>query len=77
MEDCQNLLERAREQVPSPQELTQELAEAGAQTAAAEVAEDIPQDQNVLTTGAIDLSELEAPEEEIQVDEEVQEEVIE
>ena len=64
-------------QVPSPQELTQELAEAGAQTAAAEVAEDIPQDTNVLTTGAIDLSELEAPEEEIQVDEEVQEEIIE
>ena len=74
MEDCQNLLERAREQVPGPQELTQELAEAGAATAAAEVAENIPEDQDLLTSGAIDLS---PPEEEIIEEQVVEEEIIE
>jgi hypothetical protein len=57
MEDCQNLLERARAEVPGPQELTQELAAQGAATAAAEVAENIPQEQGLLESGAIDLSE--------------------
>ena len=63
MEDCQNLLERAREQVPGPQELTQELAQAGAATAAAEVAENIPQEQGLLESGAIDLSQEGQPQE--------------
>ena len=61
MEDCQNLLERAQEEVPTPQQLTQQLAEQGAATAAAEVAENIPDEQNLLTSGALDLSEEEVP----------------
>ena len=65
MEDCQNLLERARAEVPGPQELTQELAAQGAATAAAEVAENIPQEQGLLESGAIDLSEQGQPQEEV------------
>ena len=71
MEDCQNLLERAQAKVPNPQELTQQLAEAGAATAAAEVAENIPEEQDLLTSGAIDLSEQGQPQEEV-----VQEQVV-
>ena len=63
MEDCQNLLERAQAEVPNPQQLTQELAAAGAATAAAEVAENIPEEQDLLTSGAIDLSEQGQPQE--------------
>jgi hypothetical protein len=63
MEDCQNLLQRAQEEVPTPQQMTQELAEQGAATAAAEVAENIPEEQNPLLTGAIDLSEEQVVEE--------------
>jgi len=63
MEDCQNLLQRAQEEVPTPQQMTQELAEAGAATAAAEVAENIPAEQNPLLSGAIDLSEEQLVEE--------------
>jgi DNA-nicking Smr family endonuclease len=63
MEDCQNLLQRAQEEVPTPQQMTQELAEAGAATAAAEVAENIPEEQNPLLSGAIDLSEEQVVEE--------------
>ena len=77
MEDCQNLIERAQAEVPNPQQLTQELAAAGAATAAAEVAENIPAEQNPLVSGAIDLSEEGQPQEEIQVDEQVQQEVVE
>ena len=43
--------------VPLQQNLTQELAAQGAATAAAEVAENIPQEQGLLESGAIDLSE--------------------
>ena len=57
MEDAQNLLERAQENVPSPEEMTQRLAEEGAKTAAAEAAKGIDEDPNLLTRGAIDLSE--------------------
>ena len=71
MEDCQNLLERAQAKVPNPQELTQQLAEAGAATAAAEVAENIPEEQDLLTSGAIDLSQEGQPQEEV-----VQEQVV-
>lgn len=71
MEDCQNLLERAREQVPGPQELTQELAAQGAATAAAEVAENIPQEQGLLESGAIDLSQEGQPQEQM-----IQEQVV-
>lgn len=78
MEDCQNLLLRAREEVPGPQELTQELAEAGAATAAAEVAENIPQEQDLLASGAIDLGvpdeEGIVPQEEIITEEQIIEE---
>ena len=77
MEDCQNLIERAPAEVPNPQQLTQELAAQGAATAAAEVAENIPAEQNPLVSGAIDLSEEGQPQEEIQVDEQVQQEVVE
>jgi tRNA A37 threonylcarbamoyladenosine synthetase subunit TsaC/SUA5/YrdC len=77
MEDCQNLIERAQAEVPNPQQLTQELAAQGAATAAAEVAENIPAEQNPLVSGAIDLSEEGQPQEEIQVDEQVQQEVVE
>ena len=73
MEDCQNLLQRAQEEVPTPQQMTQELAEAGAATAAAEVAENIPEEQNPLLSGAIDLSE-EQPVEEPPLEEEITEE---
>jgi len=78
MEDCQNLLLRAREEVPGPQELTQELAEAGAATAAAEVAENIPQEQDLLASGAIDLGvpdeEGIVPQEEVITEEQIVEE---
>ena len=63
MEDAQNLLMRAQEKAPSPEEMTRELAEMGAATAAAEVAENIPEEQNPLLTGAIDLSEEQVVEE--------------
>jgi len=70
MEDCKNLLERAQEEVPTPQQLTQQLAEQGAATAAAEVAENIPDEQNLLTSGALDLSEEEVPVQEEEIIEE-------
>ena len=83
MEDAQNLLMRAQEKAPSPEEMTRELAEMGAATAAAQVAENITDEENLLTRGAIDLSEAEnenvqeeVPEEEI-VEEQVTEEVVE
>jgi hypothetical protein len=63
--------------------MTRELAEMGAATAAAQVAENITDEENLLTRGAIDLSEAEnenvqeeVPEEEI-VEEQVTEEVVE
>ena len=76
MEDAQNLLMRAQEKAPSPEELTKELAEMGAATAAAQVAEGIEDEGNLLTRGAIDLGEeeilpTEEPEEEIEVSEEM------
>ena len=83
MEDAQNLLMRAQEQAPSPEQMTRELAEMGAATAAAKVAENITEEENLLTRGAIDLEELqnenvqeEVPEEEI-VEEQITEEVVE
>ena len=83
MEDAQNLLMRAQEQAPTPEQMTRELAEMGAATAAAKVAENITEEENLLTRGAIDLEELqnenvqeEVPEEEI-VEEQVTEEVVE
>ena len=66
MEDAQNLLLRAQEQAPGPEQMTQQLAEMGAATAAAEVAENIPEDQNLLTRGGIDLSEQPVMEEEVE-----------
>ena len=82
MEDAQNLLMRAQEKAPSPEELTKELAEMGAATAAAQVAEGIEDEGNLLTRGAIDLGEeetlpTEEPEEEIEVSEEMSEEIVE
>ena len=65
MEDAQNLLMRAQEEAPGPEQMTQQLAEMGAATAAAEVAENIPQDQNLLIRGGIDLSQQPVMEEEI------------
>ena len=65
------------EEAPGPEQMTQQLAEMGAATAAAEVAENIPEEQNPLLSGAIDLSEQGQPQEEIQVDEQVQQEVVE
>ena len=65
MEDAQNLLMRAQEEAPGPEQKTQQLAEMGAATAAAEVAENIPQDQNLLIRGGIDLSQQPVMEEEI------------
>ena len=81
MEDTQNLLERAQQEQPPPQQLTKDLAEAGAATAAAEVAENIPDEQNPLLTGALDLSpdedgEIALPEEAF-AEETVEEEIIE
>ena len=81
MEDCQNLIEKARAEQPSPQELTQQLAESGARTAAAEVAENIPAEEDFLLSGALDLSDDNLLKEQIQPEEEVmieeQEEIIE
>ena len=83
MEDAQNLLMRAQEQAPTPEQMTRELAEMGAATAAAKVAENITEEENLLTRGAIDLEEIEnesaqeeVPEEQI-VEEDVTEEVVE
>ena len=86
MEDAQNLLMRAQEKVPSPEELTRELAEMGAATAAAQVAEGIEIEENLLTRGAIDLeeaaqekaaAETEVPEEEVVTEEVSEEEIVE
>ena len=74
---------RAQEQAPTPEQMTRELAEMGAATAAAKVAENITEEENLLTRGAIDLEEIEnesaqeeVPEEQI-VEEDVTEEVVE
>ena len=81
MEDCQNLIEKARAEQPSPQELTQQLAESGARTAAAEVAENIPAEEDFLLSGALDLSDDNLLKEQVQPEEKVmieeQEEIIE
>lgn len=59
MEDAQTLLLRAQEKVPSPGELTRELAQMGAKTASAEVAKGIPEETDLISSGAIELTEEE------------------
>jgi len=80
MEDAQNLLMRAQEKAPTPEEMTRELAEMGAATAAAQVAEGIEDEESLLIKGAIDLGEEaaapEVPQEEI-VEEVSEEEIVE
>jgi hypothetical protein len=80
MEDAQNLLMRAQEKAPTPEEMTRELAEMGAATAAAQVAEGIEDEESLLIKGGIDLGEEaaapEVPQEEI-VEEVSEEEIVE